>query len=248
MGIKIAILQSNYIPWRGYFDLISSVDKFVFLDTVQYTKNDWRNRNRILSQNGPIWLSVPTLTRGRSKQNINEVEIDNNTKWQKKHWTSICQSYQKSPFFERYRDELNYFYEKCNWNLLSDLNISLIKFISATLNLSTEFIDSHDLNLKIDGNTDCVKTERIIEVCKTIGANHYLSGPSAKTYLEEKMLTEQGISLEFIDYEHYPSYSQIIAGFEASVSILDLLFMKGPDAIDFLSKETPSRELKVSNF
>ena len=142
---KVAMLQPNYIPWKGVFDLIHRVDVFVFYDDVQYTKKDWRNRNKIPTANGELWLTVPVLTKGKRIQRICDVEIDEKINWQEKHYKTLCLNYCKSPFFEQYRYLLEDFYIEHKWKNLSEMNIYMTKEISKILGIKTEFICASDL-------------------------------------------------------------------------------------------------------
>jgi len=223
---KVAILQSNYIPWKGYFDIINMVDLFIFHDDLQYTKNDWRNRNRIKTHNGLKWLTIPC---GASeKRLICQVEIEDDH-WQKKHWALIKENYSKSPHFSEYRVFFEDFYLGRKWHNLSELNQHLVKSISRILgNTHTVFDDSR--NYKVTRS----KGERVIELLLQAGATEYLSGPSAKDYLDEEYFEKNNISLVWMDYSGYPEYTQRFPPFEHAVSILDLLFNEGENATRFM--------------
>ncbi len=226
MGKKVAILQSNYIPWKGYFDIIHSVDLFVFYDDVQFTKNDWRNRNKIKTPNRSQWLTIPTGY--HNDQLINEVTLPSKD-WQEKHWKTLTQYYVRAPYFKTYEPLLRKIYLEAEWKFLSPLNQSLIRLISKDiLGLPTEFAQSSDFELP--GK----KTERLIELLKKCGADYYLSGPAAKDYLKEEAFEQEGIRLEYKDYSGYPEYPQFYPPFEHSVTILDLLFHTGPKASDYI--------------
>lgn len=224
--MRVAILQSNYIPWKGYFDLISKVDKFIFYDDVQFTKNDWRNRNKIKTAEGAKWLSIPC---GASiSRLICEVQL-NDTKWQKEHWQRINECYSKAPYFNLYKDFFEDFYLAKQWNNLSELNHYLIKEIAISfLGIKTVFGDSRLYNLQ--GRSG----ERVIELLKKTEATTYLSGPAAKAYLSEGFFTNTGITLEWMDYNDYPEYNQLYKPFDHYVSIIDLLFNAGPASINYI--------------
>jgi len=219
---KVAVLQSNYIPWKGYFDIISQVDEFIFYDDVQYTNRDWRNRNKIKTPNGLLWLSVPVgAERNRL---ICEVEIPNKD-WQKKHWQNILQFYGKAPFFSEYKNFFENFYLNAVHSNLSSMNIGLIKRIcSEILDIKTNFTDSREFNLQ--GK----KENRILELLEKTEATHYLSGPSAKDYICEQHFSDRNIKLKWMDYSGYPEYKQLFGKFEHTVSILDLIFNVGRDS------------------
>lgn len=220
---RVAILQSNYIPWKGYFDIIHDVDEFFFYDDVQYTKQDWRNRNRIKTAAGPVWLTIPV---GASLQRlICEVELPGSY-WAIDHWDRIEAAYEAAPHFHRYRDLLRDALLDPSRRLLSDLNQHLIRLISREiLGITTEFRDSRALHL---GAHD--KQDRVLEILRASGASVYVSGPAAKQYLDEKTLATAGIDVVWKDYGGYPEYEQLHGPFRHDVSILDLLFHVGPDA------------------
>ena len=228
MKNKVAILQSNYIPWKGYFDIIRSVDLFIFHDDLQYTKGDWRNRNKIKTPNGIKWLTIPCGT--NEKILICEVEITDHS-WQKQHWNLIQMSYKKSEYFSVYKSFFEDIFLGENWKNLSDFNQIIIKKISKEiLNIDTEFDDSRRYELKEK------KGDRVIELLKKANAEYYLSGPAAKDYINEKVFKENNISLEWMDYSNYPEYTQLYPPFEHFVSIIDLIFNEGPNTLNFMKK------------
>jgi len=222
--LRAAILQSNYIPWRGYFDLIHEVDFFLFYDDVQYTHSDWRNRNRVMTPKGQRWLTIP------SGQNLNrlicEVEI-NDQGWKRQHRSIIEQNYRNAPYFDEYRTLLDFLYENQITNL-SDYNQRAIKHLSNILGISAKFTDSR--LLAINGQ----KTDRLIRLLEKVGATQYISGPSARNYLEETMFVEAGIELIYKEYPPYPAYQQCFSPFSPFVSILDLLFNVGKEAPEYI--------------
>ena len=223
---RIAILQSNYIPWKGYFDIINSVDEFVFHDDLQYTKNDWRNRNKIITEKGAIWLTIPCGI--NQKRLICEVELKDFA-WQTKHWNQIKRYYSKAKYWNFYKDFFSEIYLSNKWNNLSELNQTLIKRISIELlGITTIFRDSREFNLKSS------KAERVLELLAKIGATSYLSGPSARNYLEESMFQDVNIDLYWMDYSGYPEYNQFYKPFTHTVSIIDLIFNEGPDSINYM--------------
>ena len=227
--MKCVINQPNYIPWRGYFHQISKADVFVFYDDVQYDKHGWRNRNRIKTANGPVWLTIPVLKKGVVKNHIpiKEIFIDWSQDWAHKHWKTIEQAYGKTPFFEVYSSTLKEFYA-CRFDKLADLTIQLTILIAEVLGISgTKFVRSSSLE------PTGTKTNRLLDVLKQLGATHYISGPAAKSYLEEAKLADAGIVTEYMIYD-YPVYSQLYPPYDAQVSILDLIFMTGPDALKFI--------------
>jgi len=233
---KVAIIQSNYIPWKGYFDIIHDVDLFVFLDDVQYTIRDWRNRNKVKTSQGLCWLTIPVGS--QRDRLIYEVEIVEGS-WAQKHWETIKQSYAKAPFFKMCQGFFESVYLDTKWTNLSELNQFLVKTISKEfLGIKTDFTDSRQYHA--EGH----KLERLIDLLIKVNAELYVSGPAAKDYIEENKFKEAGIGLIFKDYSGYPEYPQLFPPFEHAVSILDVLFNCGPAASDYI---WGWRKLKVDN-
>jgi WbqC-like protein family len=224
--MKAAILQSNYIPWKGYFDLMNSADVFIIYDEVQYTKNDWRNRNRIKTANGTIWLTIP-VQHNNLAQRIIDVEVAGN-EWRRKHWNSILMSYSKAPFFKQYSPQFEALYLNSNETSLSKINYGFFLTINDILNIKTKLLLSQDLQLT-EG-----KTERLVDLCQKVGATEYISGPAAKDYLAVDLFSKQNIKVSWMDYSGYPEYRQLNPPFEHAVSILDLIFNEGEHAPDFM--------------
>jgi len=223
--VKVAILQSNYIPWKGYFDIINDVDLFIFYDDVQYTTRDWRNRNKIKTDRGTKWLTVPV---GKSSNRlICDVAIDDRD-WGIRHWKTLQQYYARAPFFELYRKTLENMYLHTKWSSLSNLNQSLIKCIAEILKIRTDFKDSRIF--KAQGK----KSERLIDILTKVNADVYLTGPSARSYLDEKLFRKANIEVIYKDYSGYPEYPQFYPPFVHEVTILDLLFHVGPEAPDYI--------------
>jgi hypothetical protein len=227
--MKCVINQPNYIPWRGYFHQIQKADIFVFYDDVQYDKHGWRNRNRIKTAQGPIWLTIPVLKKGavRNHTPINQILIDRTYNWPRKHWSAIEQSYGKAPFFREYASELKQILEK-PYEKLADMTIDMTIALASALGIfRTTFLRSSSLN------ADGAKTDRLLRILQSIGATHYITGPAAKAYLDVERLANAGISIEYMDY-NYPDYPQLYPPFDSQVSILDLLFMVGPAAQNYI--------------
>jgi hypothetical protein len=223
--MRAAIIQSSYIPWKGYFDLIHEVDTFIFLDDVQFTTRDWRTRNRIKTANGPQWLTIPVGN--RTDQLIHEVEIKDAT-WQRKHWASIRHNYGKAPFFKDYEAFFAEVYLERDWTSLSALNQGLIRHIATEcLGIKTLIRDSREF--PAEGK----RQDRLISILQHAGASHYISGPSARNYIDPLQFEAAGITLSYHDYPSYPVYPQLYPPFEHAVSILDLLFNTGPQASYF---------------
>ena len=222
---KVAILQSNYIPWKGYFDMIASVDEFVFYDEVQFTKNDWRNRNKIKTPNGLNWLSIPVGS--NISRRICDVEILQQN-WKRKHWRSIEVSYAKAPYFKEISELIKPLYTDNQLTNLSEINTALIKAICAYLGINTQFKDSQDFDLP-EG-----KTKKLVSLCQALNASTYISGPAAKDYLEVSLFNEVNIDVSWFDYAGYSEYPQLWGDFEHGVSILDLLFNCGPNSPQYM--------------
>jgi hypothetical protein len=223
--MKSAIIQSNYLPWKGYFDIIHDVDIFVFLEDVQYTKNDWRNRNIVKTSQGTAWITVPVL--GGTHQMIYEAKIDNSRNWAEKHMKTIQSNYAAAPYYHSYCDEINSIYA-VEALTISELNIVGIKTICKLLDLNTEFVNSIDLD--VSGHKD----DKLIEICQQIGAEEYLSGPAAKDYIDDSKFESADISLQYKDYSGYPEYPQLWGDFIHTISIIDLIFNCGEKAGDYI--------------
>jgi len=223
----VAITQSNYIPLKGYFDVIHLVDELVLYDDVQFTKADWRNRNRIKTQGGVKWLTVPVEVKGKYSQKIKDTRISD-PRWTKKHWETIRHSYSKTGFFMDYRELFEDLYLNCKEEFLSRVNFRFLEAINRVLGIETKISWSSDYQLP-EG-----KNERLISICKEAGATKYISGPAAKDYLDESNFQQEGIDVEWMDYTGYPEYRQLFPPFEHDVTILDLLFNEGSNAKTFM--------------
>jgi len=224
---RVAIVQSNYIPWKGYFDIIRAVDEFVFLDDAQFTRRDWRNRNRIKTLNGTIWLSIPVRSKGRYEQAIDETEIAES--WADRHWETLRMSYARAPCFRAFESRIRALYEQAAAEtMLSQVNSLLIRGVCDILGIATRITWSRDY--PVQG----AKTDRLLSILQAAGATHYLSGPAAKVYMELDKFAAAGIEVRFADYTGYPEYPQLHGAFEHGVSIFDLLFHTGADAIHYM--------------
>ncbi len=227
---RIAIIQSCYIPWRGFFDLVSRCDEYVIYDQVAFQKGHWHNRNKVKTARGPIWMTIPTVTHGRLSQPIEEVEIAG--PWTDRHWAAIEQSYRHAPFFAEEAPAVRALYEKArDERLLTKVNELFMRALLARVEAPTRV--TRDSDYHIEGS----RSERVLSTCLAVGATHYLSGPSAKAYLDERLFAEAGVALEWMDYRGYRDYPQLHGKFVGEVSILDLLFNMGPDARSFLHPE-----------
>jgi hypothetical protein len=215
--MRVVVLQSNYLPWKGYFDLIQNADVFVHYDEVQYTKNDWRNRNRICSKNGVHWLTVPV---GREAVNMKISEVPlTDERWQEEHYKTLLHSYRPARFFRQIEPLLADFYQSRRWTRLGELNHHCTETIARLLGLKTRFLHAKDFRL--EGG----RVERLVSLLTQLGATEYLSGPSARDYLKgsEELFARAGIRLLFKNYSGYPEYPQLHRPFEHAVSIVDVL-------------------------
>jgi hypothetical protein len=226
--VRISIIQSCYVPWRGFFDLIGRCDEYVIFDHVQYVKGHWHNRNRIKTTAGPKWLTIPVISKGRREQTIDAVEV--RQPWAEKHWRAIELAYRRAPYFDAMAPRVRGWYERAAKEaLLTEINVLFLREIAALLGLATRFV--RDVEYPAQGT----KTERLLAILHAAGADTYLSGPSAKAYLDVPLLAGAGIAVEWMSYENYPQYPQLHGQFEPAVSVLDLLFNVGPDTPRYLS-------------
>ncbi|MEL7255752.1 MAG: WbqC family protein [Pseudomonadota bacterium] len=224
---RVAILQSNYIPWKGYFDMIAHVDTFILYDDMQFTRRDWRNRNKIKTAQGTQWLTVPVSVKGKYHQTIFETELMGED-WAEKHWRTIEQNYARAPHFGAVAEWLKPLYLDHSETHLSALNQRFLKAICARLGITTTIQRSNDYTL-IDG-----KSERLADLCAKAGGTTYVSGPAAKDYIDPGVFKSYGLDLEWFSYDGYPEYPQLWGDFEHGVTILDLLFNCGDAAPDYM--------------
>jgi hypothetical protein len=222
---RVAIVQSNYVPWKGYFDLMASVDEFVLYDDMQYTRRDWRNRNRIKTPAGLQWLTVPVQVKGRFLQRIRDTRIEGSA-WADSHWKALTLNYRRAPAFEATATWLEPLLRQ-PWAHLSALNRALIEAVCVRLGIATRLSNSWDYELRGE------RSERLASICSQAGAAVYVSGPSARDYLDATVFARRGIAVEWFDYRHFPPYPQLWGAFEHGVSILDLLFHCGAEAPRF---------------
>lgn len=230
--MKVGIIQSNFLPWRGYFDFIRETDLFILHDDLQYTKSDWRNRNRIKTPRSTEWITVPVRYH-HTRQLIEETPVDYSTPWAQKMLNRIREAYRRAPCFEPYFSELADLLNQPAASI-SGLNLSLIKWVCSHLEIDTQIRMSQEYHPK------GAKTERLIGILQQAKATTYLSGPAAQAYLIPQLFERAGIQLEYKQY-NYPEYDQLYPPFESAVSVIDLLFMKGSDAISYLE----SREIQA---
>jgi hypothetical protein len=230
--MKCVILQPSYIPWRGYFDQINRADVFVFYDDVQYDKHGWRNRNQIRTSQGRQWLTIPVHSHAVVEKSvpIKNVKIDWSKPWNEAHWKALTFAYRRAPFFRNFAPLLESFYQRQDI-FLADFTMDLTIALARELGIHhTRFIRSSEM--AISGQ----KTDRLVQILEQLGATHYISGPSAKNYIEKEQFASAGITLEYMDY-NYPEYPQLHAPFDPNLSILDLLLMTGPDALGYITGE-----------
>ena len=226
---KIAISQSNYIPWKGYFDLINKVDEFILYDDAQYTRRDWRNRNKLKTPQGLKWLTIPVDVKGKYFQKINETKISDKG-WGVKHWQQIKQNYAKAKNFKKYKDIFEELYLSCKEEYLSEINHKFIITINQILGIKTKIRFSSEF--KIYGD----QTEKLINICKQCNATIYISGPAAKSYFNEQLANKENIQVKWMNYENYKEYEQLHPPFEHGVTILDLIL--NADTTEFMKSFT----------
>ena len=227
-SMRVTILQPSYLPWLGFFEQMHRSDQFVLYDDVQFTRRDWRNRNRIRVQEGSVWLTVPVIQKNKYEQSLIETKIDNSTSWKRKHLESIRCHYSKTPFFDLYFPWCEKTFNR-EWDFLLDLSLETIQYLKGELKINTPLLRSSELGES--GN----KSERLISICKQLGATQYLSGESARNYISEKDFSDQGIGLEYQNYQH-PEYPQRYEGFVPFLSTIDLLFNCGDKSMGFLKQ------------
>jgi hypothetical protein len=224
----VVVLQPSYLPWLGFFDQMIRSDVFVYYDDVQFDKHGWRNRNKIKSITGPIWLTVPVINSGRHGQKINEVEIYNGTNWARKHITAIRNSYAKAPYVNFYLPQLEDLLMQ-KWESLLELNL-------ATLHLLSKWIGIHrqielSSSLEIGGN----KSSKLVNICKHFNADRYLSGDAAQNYLDISFFSAEGVKVEWQSFRH-PIYNQLHGNFIPFLSIIDLVMNVGQETLEILTE------------
>lgn len=229
--MRVVVLQPSYLPWLGYFDQMRRADVFVYYDDVQYDRGGWRNRNRIRTHQGWQWLTVPVKLKGRFGCLIRDAEIDNRTPWARKHLESVRQSYAKAPYSRDVLPLLESLLRR-SWNGLSELNIDLTEKLANAIGLSVKTVRSSELG--VEGS----RSERLVGICKHLGATQYLTGDAAAAYLEHELFEREDIEVEYQNYRH-PTYPQIHGEFTPFLSAVDLLFNCGPQSLDILKGDNP---------
>jgi hypothetical protein len=222
MARSIAIVQSNYIPWKGYFDMINQVQEFVLYDDMQYTRRDWRNRNRIKTADGIQWLTIPVEVKGKYLQKIKDTVVSDPA-WAGEHWSRLSHAYGKAPYFRHYRDAIEGLYRGTSSRFLSEINHHFLTGLCRLMGIQTRLTWSSAYQLAEERN------ERLAGICAQAGADEYLSGPAARDYMDESLFAGRGIRVRWMDYSGYPEYPQLHPPFDHAVTVLDLLFSVGPD-------------------
>jgi hypothetical protein len=228
-GKRVAIVQSNYVPWRGYFDLIASVDEFILLDDAQYTRRDWRNRNRIKTPLGTRWLTIAVEVTGRYTQPIYQTKVAD-PNWAKRHWDVVHQHYARASGFAELGGFVEELYAAAPGPYLTQINRHFLERIARCLGIKTP------LNVSLQYEPRGAKTERLVDLCMKAGAAEYVSGPAARAYLEEAQFQKLGISVSWFGYGPYAAYDQVYPPFDPQVSIIDLLLCAGRQASSLVRK------------
>jgi WbqC-like protein family len=228
LSVRLAAAQSNYIPWKGYFDLINQVDEFVFLDEVQYTRRDWRNRNKIKVGGVVQWLTIPVEAKGRYHQRIDETRIADSS-WAERHFDTLVHAYRRAPHFDEVAALLEPLYRRhADTELLTEVNTGFVAAICGELGIGTR------LSRSTEYPTGDERSLRLVDLCRAAGADEYLSGPAARDYLDVEAFAQAGVRVRWADYSGYPEYPQLGGEFEHGVSIVDLLFNTGAAAPDHM--------------
>jgi hypothetical protein len=220
----VAVHQPQYLPWLGYFDKIDRADVFVLLDNVQYKKNEWQNRNRIRTAQGWQWISVPVLN--QFTQQIKDVRINSRVRWKKKHFHALLYNYAKSHYFKEHRPFFERTYNR-DWQYLLDINTHVVKYLVSALGINTEIVIASNLNVRNH------PTERLIDICKALGADTYLAGIGGYKYMDMERFKQAGIEVIFQDFKHR-TYSQLFGTFEPFMSVVDLLFNHGKESLNII--------------
>ncbi len=227
MSGSIIITQSNYIPWKGYFDAIALTDEFIVYDEMQYTKRDWRNRNLIKTAQGLKWLTIPVEVKGKYYQKISETKISD-ANWFKSHWDTIAHNYAKTAYFKEYSEYFKQVYYTATHAYLTEINIHFLEKICSFLNINFNYKNSSAFDLTED------KTQRLVDICKSLSVTDYYTGPSAKQYMDEEKFNKENIKVHYFNYSEYPEYNQLHPPFEHGVTILDLIFNEGSNAVKYM--------------
>ena len=233
----VSVLQPGYIPWLGFFDQMQRVDVFVVYDDVQFDKHGWRNRNRVKSPNGPYWLTVPVRHHGLMQPRINEIVIDRQQPWVRKHVGTFRQFYAAAPFLESYLPALEELLRR-DYQFLIDLDVALIEYFASCFGIKRKMVLASQLNIVGE------RTERLIRICQHYGASHYLSGDAAKAYLDDELFRQSGIDVVWHSYRH-PVYRQQYGAFVSHLSAADLLFNCGSKSREFFVESNEKRNFEL---
>jgi hypothetical protein len=234
MTKTVAIIQSNYIPWKGYFDIIEQCDEFMLFDEAQYTRRDWRNRNKVKTPQGVQWLTIPVQVKGKFLQRIDETQV-NDSAWIDEHLKTVRHAYAKAPAYKSHFPRIEALYDSLRSETsLSQINYKLLRGICDMLGITTPLTWSTDY-VSVEG-----KTDRLISLCQQAHATEYLSGPSARAYMDDALFESAQIKLTYVDYSGYPEYPQLYPPFDHAVSILDVILNMGDEAPHYIKrKPTP---------
>ena len=228
----VAVHQPHYLPWLGYFDKMDRADVFVVLDTVQFEKNGWQNRNKIKTARGWQWLTVPVVH--RFGQRLDEVSIAHQPEWRKKHWTALRTNYGKAPYFGSHSSFFADVYQR-QWERLVDLNLYLISYLTEALGIQAKIEQASTMNLSEQ------PSQRLVDICQALGAEAYMAGIGGKRYMDLSRFEQVGVRVGFQAFEH-PVYRQLFGGFEPNMAVVDLLFNHGPASLEIIRtgrKELP---------
>jgi hypothetical protein len=228
----VTIHQPEHLPWSGFFDKMRQADVFVLLDTTQFAKDDFQNRNRIKTNKGPVWLTVPVYKKGKSEQTILDVEICNDRNWRNRCWSLIYQNYRDAPYFAQHEEFFQELYAR-PWSRLVDLNLAVIRYLARQLGLATNLVMASSLKVYERGPTNVNLT-----ICRLLGADEYLSGAFGKQYLDEAQFAEHGIRVRYQDFQH-PVYPQLWGDFVPNMSVIDLLFNCGDASLNIIHQANP---------
>jgi hypothetical protein len=229
--VRVAIHQPQYLPWLGYLDKLDRADVFVLLDTVQFKKNEWQNRNRIRTAQGWQYLTVPVLH--EFLQRLDQVRINNQTDWRRKHQTALETHYRKAPHYDRYVPAFRELYIR-DWERLAPLNIEVIRMLTEAFGITTKLVEASRFSTREE------QTGRLVDLCRALGADRYLAGEGGRAYMNLAEFEAAGITVEFQEFAH-PEYAQVYAPFITGLSAIDLLFNCGSDGIELLRKSRRSR-------
>lgn len=234
--MRVTIHQPQYLPWLGYLDKIDQADLFIALDSVQFKKNEWQNRNRIRTEGGCQWVTVPVLH--RFGQLVKDVQVNQTVNWQRQHQHAIEMHYGQAPFRDRYLPELLSLYAM-PWERLHELNMRVIRWLLRAYGITTPVRCASEWEAREE------PTDRLIDLCHAVGASGYLSGPGGEQYLDVMRFDSSGLKLEMQQF-HHPIYRQVYEPFMPAMSAIDLLFCCGPEALTRL-REARMRQNVVTS-